>query len=365
MSSLLVRRTPGSCAILLMLAQPLMASPGASEDPSTLPSEIMPRAAKSLLLDVVKTTSSYFAVGERGHVLRSEDGKTWTQLALPTRSALTSIATFDGQLWVGGHDGVILHSTDGGQSWKAQRLDPYRLAEGQSARDHEPLQGAPILDIHFSDASNGMAIGAYSLMLVTHDGGATWTAKQALNAPRAPTGPAAPMEGDIFSQEDLQLDEESDPHLNAVTSAGNDTLVIVGERGTVLRSTNRGESWQKLSFPYKGSMFGVLSLGQGHLLTYGLRGNVYESSDLGNSWNKVQALGSVSLMGGSALDNGGVVLAGANGTILTRAAQGAPFVATTFKNAYGETPALSGIVPAGNGAFVLVGDKGADLTQLQ
>jgi photosystem II stability/assembly factor-like uncharacterized protein len=201
-----------------------------SDDPSAQMSEKMPRASKSLLLDLVKTSSGFVAVGERGHVLRSDDGRTWTQLVVPTRSALTSIATADGQLWVGGHDGVILHSTDGGQTWKAQRRDPFRLAEGESAADHDPRQGAPILDIWFRDASNGIAVGAHSLMLVTTDGGASWTEQQAI-AGGGETKAAAPMQGDLFSAEDLELEEEADPPFYAITPLGDATLVIVGDKG--------------------------------------------------------------------------------------------------------------------------------------
>ena len=365
MAKLRVHGTRQVGALLILLTSALAASAAVpANDPSMLSAEIMPRASKSLLLDVAKGPGGYFAVGERGHVLKSVDGKTWSQVEAPTRSTLTSIASVDGQLWAGGHDGVILHSADGGKTWQAQRRDPYQLEPGQNPADHDPRQGAPILDIYFSDASNGIAVGAYSLMLVTHDGGGTWTPRQAI-APAAPAAAAAPMQGDIFSAEDLQLEEESDPHLNAITSMGSGKLVIVGERGTVLRSTDGGDTWQRLGFPYKGSMFGVLSLGDGELLAFGLRGNVYQSPDGGSSWAKVQAQGSASLMGGSALDNGGAVLAGANGTILKRPIANAPFVATTFKNANGETPALAGIVPDGDGNYVLVGDKGVDLTHLQ
>jgi photosystem II stability/assembly factor-like uncharacterized protein len=322
-------------------------------------SEKMPRASKSLLLDMVRTASGFVAVGERGHVLRSDDGKSWTQLTVPTRSALTSIAIADGQLWVGGHDGVILHSTDGGESWKAQRRDPFRLAEGESAADHDPRQGAPILDLWFRDASNGIAVGAHSLMLVTTDGGGTWTEKEAIASGPAKTE-AAPMKGDLFSAADLELEDEADPHFNAITPLGEHTLIIVGERGTLLRSTDDGATWKRLPFPYKGSMFGVLATGENRLLAYGLRGNVYESADGGDSWNKVDTQASVSLMGGSLLEGGGVVLAGANGTVLRRAAADKPFAISTFHNAAGETPALAGILPDGRGDFVIVGDKGAD-----
>jgi photosystem II stability/assembly factor-like uncharacterized protein len=331
----------------------------APDDPSAQMSEKMPRASKSLLLDMVRTASGFVAVGERGHVLRSDDGRTWTQLTVPTRSALTSIAIADGQLWVGGHDGVILHSTDGGESWKAQRRDPFRLAEGESAADHDPRQGAPILDLWFRDASNGIAVGAHSLMLVTTDGGGTWTEKEAIASGPAKTE-AAPMKGDLFSAADLELEDEADPHFNAITPLGEHTLIIVGERGTLLRSTDDGATWKRLPFPYKGSMFGVLATGENRLLAYGLRGNVYESADGGDSWKKVDTQASVSLMGGSLLEGGGVVLAGANGTVLRRAAADKPFTISTFHNAAGETPALAGILPDGRGDFVIVGDKGAD-----
>ena len=360
----------GAAGVLLAaLSAPLVAQQAApaarDDDPSAQPSETMPRASHSLLLDLVRTSSGFVAVGERGHVLRSDDGRGWTQLTVPTRSALTSIATADGQLWVGGHDGVILHSVDGGQTWQSQRRDPFKLAAGEQAADHDPRQGAPILDVYFRDASHGFAVGAHSLMLVTSDGGATWTPRQALAAPAAPEKPAAPMQGDLFSAADLELEEEADPHFNAIAAAGEHTLVIVGERGTFLRSDDDGASWTRMPFPYKGSMFGVLWLGEQHLLAYGLRGNVYESRDNGGSWGKVDAPSSASLLGGAALEGGGAVLAGANGTLLRRAGAEGAFTASVFRNAVGETPMLAGVAPAANGAFVLVGDKGADLFQPQ
>jgi photosystem II stability/assembly factor-like uncharacterized protein len=345
--------------VLAALSAPLVAQQAAPapryDDPSSQPSETMPRASRSLLLDVVRTASGFVAVGERGHVVESTDGKTWTQLVVPTRSALTSIATADGQLWVGGHDGVILHSTDGGQNWKAQRRDPYRLAEGESAADHDPRQGAPILDIWFRDASHGIAIGAHSLMLVTSDGGGTWTELQAIAGSADKPAQAAPMEGDLFSAEDLELEDEADPHFNAITALGEHTLVIVGERGTLLRSTDDGASWKRLPFPYKGSMFGVLATGENRLLAYGLRGNVFESADGGDSWNKVDTQASVSILGGSLVDGGGVVL--------VRKDAASPLELHNFQNSAGETPVLSNAFEAGDGQFLLIGDKGVDLYQ--
>jgi photosystem II stability/assembly factor-like uncharacterized protein len=344
---------------------PAEAARSAPTDPALLDAEIMPRAGRSMLLDAVRTNAGYFAVGERGHVLVSEDGQSWKQAAIPTRATLTSIATADGMLWAAGHDGVIVHSTDGGQTWTRRRAAPW------SYDIVDPSEGVPVLDLLFTDASHGFAIGAYSLMLVTTDGGVTWTARSVLgdsaaDAPPAEEAPAAD-EGDdwTFDESDLALDAESDPHLNAMARAGSGALVIAGERGTFLRSRDNGETWESKRLPYEGSMFGVLAWDGDHILVFGLRGNVYESQDLGDSWTRVETGVGTSLMGGTALPGGGAVLVGANGVVLHRADGSAPFAAATFQTATGETPLLSGVLPAGDAGYLVIGDKGADLYRPQ
>ena len=351
-------------ALLLALSLPIAAQAPAPQadptDPSALPAEIMPRAEHSLLLDAVRTQAGFFVAGERGHVLSSSDGRTWKQLTIPTRSALTSLATADGQVWAGGHDGVILHSADNGQKWQVQRRDPYFLAPGTDPADRDLQQGAPILDVLFSDAQHGIAVGAYSLMLVTADGGATWTPVQAI-ADTGGTGPEiVANESGVFNAADLELGEEANPHFNAVARTGSGALAVVGERGTFLRSRDGGATWEKRSFPYAGSLFGVLAWEGDHILAFGLRGNVYESGDLGSTWTKVDSGVATNLLGGVALPGGGAMLVGSNGTVLVRKDAASPFAATTFRNTAGESPALAGVVPAGAAGFVLVGDKGVE-----
>ncbi|MFY2763245.1 WD40/YVTN/BNR-like repeat-containing protein [Arenimonas sp. MALMAid1274] len=340
----------------------------AAVDPALLDAEMLPRASRSLLLDAVRTNAGYFAVGERGHVLSSEDGKTWKQAAVPTRATLTSIATADGVLWAAGHDGVIVHSTDGGQTWTRRRASPwsYDLVD--------PSEGVPVMDLLFTDATHGFAIGAYSLMLVTTDGGVTWTPRSPFGDNAAASAPAeaepvadeaadTAAEGDewTFSEDDLALDAESDPHLNAIARAGSGALVIAGERGTFLRSRDNGETWTSKRLPYEGSMFGVLSWQDDHILVFGLRGNVYESRDLGDTWTRVETGITTSLMGGYALPNGGAILVGANGAVLTRADGDSPLVATAHAMPSGETPLLSGVLPLDDAGYLVIGDKGADL----
>lgn len=333
-------------------------------DPALLDAEILPRANHSLLLDAVRTNAGIFAVGERGHVLVSDNGKEWRQAKIPTRATLTSIASADGMLWAAGHDGVIIHSTDGGQTWTRRRAAPW------SYDIVDPSEGVPVMDLLFTDANHGFAIGAYSLMLVTTDGGITWTARSALGdagepAPAAAAPAATDGEDWTFSEDDLALDAESDPHFNAIARAGSGALVIAGERGTFLRSRDNGETWVSKRLPYEGSMFGVLSWDDDHILVFGLRGNVYESRDLGDSWTRVETGVGTSLMGGHALAKGGAILVGANGVVLTRPDADSPFTATAFETAAGETPLLSGVLPVDDTGFLVIGDKGADLYRPQ
>ena len=214
---------------------------------------------------------------------------------MPTRSTLTAVATVDGQLWAGGHDGVILHSADGGQTWTAQRRDPYDRRRRRRRRD--PRQGVPMLDILFRDASNGIAIGAYSLMLVTVDGGATWTPKQTSGrrrsrravAPRA----AARADGEATTAsatKTCELEDEADPHFNAIARTGAGSLVIVGERGTLLRSRDDGATWRALAPARTRVRCSACSRWAAqHILAFGLRGNVVRvDATSAPRWSKVE-----------------------------------------------------------------------------
>ena len=70
-----------------------------------------------------------------------------------------------------------------------------------------------------------------------------------------------------------------DRHLNAIVGDGN--LLVAGESGTLLRSTDNGATWDKLPSPYAGSLFGALMLANGDWVAYGMRGNVVRSTDRG------------------------------------------------------------------------------------
>lgn len=364
-----VPRNRPLAALLFCLALPLSAQASgegvAAADPAMLDAERMPRASRSLLLDVVANGKGLAAVGERGHILFSVDGREWAQAErVPTRSTLTAIAQADGRYWAAGHDGVILHSADDGRTWERQRAAPWQPG------NFEADVGVPLLDILFLDGQHGFAVGAYSLLLETRDGGTTWEARtlaaetaEEESAP-APVQSGGDAEAWTFSEDELALEDEADPHLNAIARTGSGALLIAGERGSVFRSRDEGRTWQRLKLPYEGSMFGVLAWQGDHVLVFGLRGNVFESMDLGDTWREVSTGTESSLMGGHALPYGGAVIVGAEGVVLHRARAEEPFRARTFTNAAGETPVLSGVIPADDG-LVLIGDRGVDRHRLE
>lgn len=336
--------------------------------------------SQALVLDFAETTARAVAVGERGHILVSESRTDWRQVAdVPTRVNLNAVTAVGDELWAVGHDGTILHSADGGLSWVLQRSDPWR----PSGDDEEfnPRRGVPLLDVLMLDRQRGFAIGAYSLLLRTDDGGAHWEevdvlgsgtpARAAAIAPES-DGTAAPgTDGEAddaswtFNQSDLELEEETDPHLNAIARTGDGSIFIVAERGAAFRSRDEGRRWERLQLPYEGSMFGVIGYEGQRLLAFGMRGNAFESNDLGSNWKKVDTGVELSLMGGAALPEGGAVLVGANGVVLIRPTADAAVTRHTFQTRALETPVLSGVLVQSASALVVGGEKGVGTFQAQ
>ncbi|MGY2686316.1 photosystem II stability/assembly factor-like uncharacterized protein [Pseudomonas tolaasii] len=283
-----------------------------------------PKAAKGLMIDVVHAGKRLVAVGDRGHILYSDDqGSTWAQAKVPTRQLLTAVFFVDDkQGWAVGHDAQILASSDGGATWTQQFQDLKREA--------------PLLDIWFKDAAHGLAVGAYGALIETDDGGKTW--------------------------EDAsdRLDNEDQFHLNAIAHIKDAGLFIVGEQGSMFRSSDDGQTWEKLEGPYEGSLFGVISTGQPQtLLVYGLRGNLYRSTDFGTTWEQVElnaARGALEfgLSGATLLEDGSIVVVGNGGSVVVSHDDGQTF--SVFNRP--DRISLSSVTAAGNGNLILAGQGG-------
>lgn len=319
MQRLMIR---GALALSMMTTAVISAQEIVPEDVPVVPrpAEIMPKASKSLLLDVTFNGNQYVAVGERGHILASTDGSNWAQVNVPVRSPLTAI-TFSSpdNGWAVGHDGVILATNDGGKTWVLQNFNP---------DDEFPLQ---FLDVHFVDDQRGFAIGTYGLMMETRDGGLNW----------------ADSDAPAIRDEEL--------HLNSMIRLNDGTLLVSGETGMMGRSTDDGESWERLESPYESSLFGAAPHGDAGALVYGLRGNLFVTDDVGEGeWRKVETGTVASFFGGDRLPDGGYVMVGLNGTILTAG----PAVQEVRRSSDPEGKPLAAVTPIADGLLV-VGQGGA------
>ena len=336
------------------------AADAAEEAPQQV-AEVMPLVGhRSLVLDIAEAAARGVMVGERGHILVSESRSDWRQVeGVPTSATLTSVAAEGDHVWAVGHDGVILHSADGGLSWELQRVDPKQ--EQDPDEEFDPRQGAPLLDVFFVNQQKGYAIGAYSLLLKTEDGGKNWRRVSVSgDGEEEEDAEAATGEDEdwTFSDEDLVLEAEENPHLNAIARSSSGLMMLVGERGAAFRSKDEGETWERIQLPYGGSMFGLLALGDNRFVAFGLRGHILETVDGGDSWQTLDTGTELSLMGGAALENGGFVVVGANGVVISRESANAALVSGVFVNESRETPVLASVLPRGVRTFLVTGEKG-------
>lgn len=280
-------------------------------------SERAPLAAHSLLLGLARAGGRLVAVGDRGHVLLSDDaGANWRQVLVPTRAMLTAVSfPDDWHGWAVGHDGVILATADAGETW--QRQDPGADLE------------TSYLDVLFVNAQHGFAVGAYGKFATTTDGGVTWK-------------PAKPAESEL--------------HYNRIAAGPNGFLYLAGESGTLLGSNDGGTTWVKSELPYDGSLFCVVPVDARTVVVAGLRGHVFLSTDNGGNWTQCPVEMKTLLMGGTVLRSGMIVLAGQGGNFLLSRDHGMTF--TSWKPAEA-TGAIADLVEANDGNIIVVGETGA------
>ncbi|MHB9801085.1 WD40/YVTN/BNR-like repeat-containing protein [Pseudomonas sp. MT3] len=317
------------------------------------PSQVSPLAEHSLLVGLASAGQRLVAVGQRGHILYSDDaGKHWQQARVPVSSDLVAVHFPSARHgWAVGHDGVVLHSADGGETWERQfdgrqvgpRMLEHYQALVQKAPGDERLmalvdearrmtdEGAdkPFLDVWFENEQVGYIVGAFNLLFRTEDGGRTWTPW---------------ME---------HADNPSALNLYAIRPAGGE-LYIAGEQGLLLKLDRASGRFEPRPTAYAGSFFGILGK-PGVALVFGLRGNVFRSVDGGESWSQVETGLPLSITAGTQLADGRLALLSQAGHLLISSDDGASFQL----QAQPSLAPVAAAVGAGPGALALVGTRGA------
>jgi photosystem II stability/assembly factor-like uncharacterized protein len=348
---------------LTLLAAVSWASPfchAEAMDPTSLnrPAAQVSWAQRAWLLSIALAGSNLVAVGERGIVLISQDkGSTWIQAKeVPTSVTLTRVRFIsDREGWATGHMGIVLHSMDGGRHW-TKLTDGKQYAKVASAqleqaasRANEPQQRQSYLGIADGLLRDGadkpflalvamqpqvLALGAFGIALQS-----------------------APHSKEIRSMVE-NLANPNGLHVYGATHHG-DTIYAVGEQGLIIKSFPDGRLRQ-IESPYKGTLFGITATRDGFLLAYGLRGTVLRSTDGGQSWNIVPSGTSLAITSGVELPDGRIVLGSQSGQILVSQDRGQSFTVLTVVS-----QPVADLAPSGDGELIVVGPRGITKTELR
>lgn len=334
----------------------LAAQPASTwQDVLDQPAMKSPLSERALINGLAVAGGRLVAVGQRGHVLLSDDeGKTWRQAEVPASSDLVAV-TFPTPTegWAVGHDGIVLHTKDAGATWTraldgrqvgALMVDYYkreaanlgdekRAAALLQESERFAAQGAenPFLDIAFENPSTGYLIGAFGLIFRTTDGGATWQPMlHAAENPRA-------------------------LHLYAVRTIGGE-VYIAGEQGLFLKLDRDAPGcgrFKAIELPYKGTLFGVVGTERA-LMAFGLRGTLLRSTDAGRSWQPVATGLQVGLTAGGIDAQGRIVIVSQAGHVLVSGDDGASFAQSKIDK---PVPAAA-VALTGTSSVVVGGPRG-------
>ncbi|MBD8561844.1 glycosyl hydrolase [Pseudomonas fluorescens] len=282
------------------------------KDPLDQPAVTSQLATSTPMISLARAGERLVAVGLRGRCLISDDnGSTWIQASVPVSSDLVAVRFINAEKgWAAGHDGVILHTEDGGKTWSRQ-LDG-RMLERMLKQHFERLeeQGEPdaaayldeiklnyqsgpeqaILDLWFEDERNGFAVGTFGTLIATHDGGKTWESwiERADNPSRLHFYSIRGIDGEVYAS---------------------------SERGVVFKLNRKEGRFESINTGYGGGLFGVIGTSR-VLIAFGLRGNAYRSLDRGVNWESLKTNVEVGINGAAMLDDRRVVFVTQDGQVL-------------------------------------------------
>lgn len=161
---------------------------------------------ETLLRFVFVDDRTGWACGETGLILATTDGgRSWrAQRGVQARKVLYGISALDQQMaWVVGAGGVALRTVDGGQQWNEQTTGTTKQLNA----------------VQFIDPKRGWAVGAGGTILSSVNGGNRWRLQNA----------------------------ETDQDLTDVFFLNSQEGWVCGRRGTLLHTTNGGVTWEDRS----------------------------------------------------------------------------------------------------------------------
>ncbi|MDY0012654.1 MAG: YCF48-related protein [Rhodocyclaceae bacterium] len=354
-------RKPAYGALALVVAA-AVAAPAISssfKDPLDVSAIKVSRVALTTQMSGIARAGNHLvAVGVRGLILVSEDdGNSWQQASVPVSSDLLGVNfPTDKDGWAVGHDGVVLHTADGGLSWErqldgrqAQKLltDHFQALMDRGNPDAQRfLQDVKInyadgpeqalLGVWFKDAKNGFVCGSFGTLLATRDGGKTWESWVE------------------------KVDAPMPVHYNAILGTKKGGVYIASEKGVIFQLDQKGQRFIPVETGYAGTFFSLVEAGDA-VLALGLRGTAYRMATAqGSGWAKVDTGVGSAFTGSVTLANGEALVVTQTGQALSTSDSG-----SRFRTVPVSKPMLfTGVALARGNEAVAVGTAGVRRIQL-
>ena len=144
-----------------------MATPGISVQKAA-PAQPVSAFASAPMARALSTVPSvavarpHWHINALGQPERSFENGEWQPVFLNEKSKMRVISVFNEEVWIGGENSRLYHSTDSGVSWTQIALP------GKDGREHS------IAHIHFQTAQSGTVESDDGTVWITSDGGSTW-----------------------------------------------------------------------------------------------------------------------------------------------------------------------------------------------
>lgn len=235
--------------------------------------------------------------GDEGYLSRTDDGgQSWIRQTIPTKAAINDIYFRDKEIGFLLAGNAIFVTRDNGSTWTRSRTflpDEFEGAEVE------------LYSVRFSSKNKGWVVGSVSkrervvdsILVYTDDGGQNWRRQRApsrlelihIDFVSDKRGWIVGADGTILFTRD---GGESWTKQNTATNAtiyhidfrGDKRGWAVGERGTILRTTNGGETWTAIPTNVKVTLLSVHFVNDDDGFAIGRGGTILRSSDEGKTW---------------------------------------------------------------------------------
>jgi len=281
-----------------------------------------------------------WVVGYPGLVMHTTDGaQTWNRECELGDYALFAVDFVGKDLgWAVGREGQIIHTVDGGKTWLPDK----------------PVTEEALFDVDFADEKHGIAVGNFGVLLRTEDGGQTWIdqvlepmANAQINAVSFVNAHLAFIAGE-YPLWEAQLDE----NVQMVTLSN------------IFRSTDGGATWHTVHTGHQVVLNDVFFKDEREGWVVGVNGLLLHTTDGGETWEAIDT-GVKAHLNKIALGPDAVWVAGLEGTLLKVVGAQANLIglkAYTWLSAVGFSAAGNGVVIGGRGTLFATQDNGGQWT---